>query len=109
MNGYDAYLTKFPAKPQYRRVVYYAHAGCPIFRWLSDHGVDVKTERLGTKILCDVDGWARTYDMNDGGVAEVREEPYNPGEYVIVFIDRSDAEAYRHYYAPLPFWAYSMG
>ena len=38
VNGYDAYLTNFTPKPQYRRVVYYAHVDCPLFRWLADQG-----------------------------------------------------------------------
>mgnify|MGYP006871002082 CR=1 FL=1 len=110
MTGYESYLSSFPPKPQYRREEYYAHGNAPLVQWLRGQGVDISTERRATKILCGSDAWARSYTTADGGVVEVRAEPYSCiGEYVVVFIYPDDVPAYRQYNPPLPFWAWISG
>lgn len=108
MNGYESYLSSLPPKPEYIREVVYPHCGNPLYAMLRERGILVETERkMAAKILSAADG-ASTYQMEDGGIAEVMPNKYSGAE-VIVIIPPEQVQAYRRYQAPLPFWAWSTG
>lgn len=108
MTGYESYVSSAQPKPRYTRDEYYGFYGAPLYKWLVDQGVDISTERMETKIVCGSDAWARSYMTADGGVMEVREEPYS-GVYVVIRISPADVQAYRRYNPPLPFLVWISG
>lgn len=107
MSGYESYVSSFPDKPEYTREVLYPYYGHSLYTMLRKRGIKVETENNCTKILSSCDG-AKSYQMSDGGIAEVMPDQYS-GEYVLIVIHPDQASVYRKYQAPLPFWAYSMG
>lgn len=108
MTGYESYLSSFPPEPKHTRVVVYPTFEQPLNAWLRAHGVLVETmQRIGAKILSAADG-ATTYQMENGGIAEVMPIAYT-SDYVVVFIPPDQMAAYRAYHPPLPFWAWSTG
>lgn len=108
MTGYESYLSSLPPKPEYIREVVYPYCGNPLYAMLRERGILVETERKMTaKILSAADG-ASTYQMEDGGIAEVMPNKYSGAE-IIVIIPPEQVQAYRRYQSPLPFWAWSTG
>lgn len=107
MTGYDAYKSNFPAKPEYIREVVYPCPVNPLNQMLRERGIVVETEAKTAKILSAADG-ATSYQMEDGGIAEVLPDKYS-GANVIVIIPPEQVHVYRRYQAPLPFWAWSIG
>lgn len=107
MDGYESYLSGFRAAPEYKREVLYPSFDEPLNAMLRKRGVMVETEKHSAKILSAADG-ATSYDMTDGGIAEVMPDKYSGAE-VIVTIPPEQVKNYRSYQAPLPFWAWSMG
>ena len=105
MNGYESYFSSFPPEPKYTREVVYPYYNKPLNTMLRERGVLVETEKLTAKILSAVDG-ATTYQMADGGIAEVMPDKYSGAE-VIVIIPSDQVQVYHRYHAPLPFWAWS--
>lgn len=108
MTGYESYVSSVQPEPPYAREEYYGSYDAPLYKWLADQGVDISTEQRGTKIVCGSDAWARSYKTADGGIVEVREEPYS-GVYVVIRISPADIPAYRRYNPPLPFWEWISG
>lgn len=107
MTGYDSYVSSFPPKPEYKREVVYPSFDEPLNELLRNRGVLLETKRIGSKILSAADG-ATTYQMADGGIAEVMPDKYS-GVEVLVIVPPDQMDAYRRYKAPLPFWAWSIG
>lgn len=108
MIRYESYLSSLPPKPEYIREVVYPYYGNPLYAMLRERGILAETEQTMTaKILSAADG-ASTYQMEDGGIAEVMPNKYSGAE-VIVIIPPEQVQAYRRYQSPLPFWAWSTG
>lgn len=107
MDGYKSYLSGFAPAPEYTREVLYPCPGEPLNTMLRTRGVMVETEMHNAKILSAADG-ATTYQMADGGIAEVMPDKYS-GVEVLVIVPPDQMDAYRRYKAPLPFWAWSIG
>lgn len=107
MTGYESYVSSFPPKPEYTREVLYPHTDFPLYSMLRARGVLVETETRTAKILSAADG-ALSYQMKNGGVAEVMPDTLSGAE-VLIIIAPDQVTAYRRYQAPLPFWAWSMG
>lgn len=85
----------------------YPYHDNPLNTMLRDRGILVETKKRTAKILSASDG-ATTYQMKNGGIAEVMPDKYSGAE-VIVIIPPDQVQAYIRYHAPLPFWAWSMG
>lgn len=108
MTGYDAYLKGFTAPPKYERIVWHPWAeGKSLSTWLNAQGAVPNSERLNPKILSAADG-AKTYSTKRGGFIEVMQDMYS-GEYIAIIIPADQAQKYKKYASPLPFWLWCMG
>lgn len=107
MTGYESYVSGFPPEPEYTREVVYPYHDKPLNAMLRERGILVETEKLTAKLLSAADG-ATTYQMENGGIAEVMPDKYSGAE-VILIIQPEQVQAYNRYHAPLPFWLWSIG